>query len=69
MIIERMMDPTESVFRMVMKVMKRDGKSHPAIEKSIRDLVLKKLQSELTFQEFKDLFIILFCKTVNTQPI
>lgn len=65
MIIERNQDPTESVFRMIMKIAKRDGRSHPAIEKSVRDLVLKKLQSEITFKEFKDIFVILFCKMVR----
>lgn len=65
MILERIDDPEESVFRLILKIEKRGGKTHPTIEQKIRDLILTKLQAEITFEEFKRLFIILFCKIVS----
>lgn len=64
MILERVQDPEESIFRLVMKIEKRAGKSHPTINTKIRDLILMKLQAEITFDEFKEIFIVFFCKTV-----
>lgn len=61
MIFERVSDPEESVFRLVTKLIQK-GKPDDRIEARIRPLIIPKLHSELTFEEFQELFTIFFCK-------
>ena len=51
MIIERLQDPEESIFRMINKIIQK-GKYDERIEVRIRPIMLPKLHSELTFDEF-----------------
>ena len=51
MIIERLQDPEESIFRMINKIIQK-GKYDERIEFRIRPIMLPKLHSELTFDEF-----------------
>lgn len=62
MIIERVNDPEESVFRLITKLIQR-GKADDRIDSRIRPIILPKLHSELTFDEFQNMFLLFFCKT------
>jgi hypothetical protein len=65
MIIERIDDPEQSIFKLAAKIEKRKGRTHPAIEAKMRMIIVNKLQAQLTLQEFKNLFMIIFCKMVK----
>ena len=65
MIVERHQDPEKSVFRLVRKIENRSGKTHESIESRIRAILGYKMQAELTYREFRELFIVLFCKMVS----
>ena len=65
LILERLHDPEVSIFKLIRKIEKRNNRTHESIEMRIKKLILIKLQSELTYEEFKDLFIIVFCKMVR----
>lgn len=65
MALERGDDPDESIFKLLMKIEKRNGKSHEEIEKRIQKWLALKLRSEMTYQEFEDHFLIHFCKFVR----
>lgn len=62
MIIERVSDPEESVFRLISKLIQR-GRPDERIDNRIRPVILPKLHGELTFDEFQDMFLIFFCKS------
>lgn len=61
MIIERVSDPEESVFRLITKLIQK-GKPDERIEAKIRPLIIPKLHSELSFEEFQEQLTIFFCK-------
>lgn len=61
MIIERVNDPEESVFRLITKLIQK-GKPDERIDARIRPLIIPKLHGELTFEEFQEMFLIFFCK-------
>lgn len=61
MIIERVNDPEESVFRLITKLIQK-GKADERIDARIRPLIIPKLHGELTFEEFQEMFLIFFCK-------
>lgn len=67
MIVERLHDPEESVFRLLNKLIKK-GKADDRIESRMKLLVCPKLHSELTFEEFKELFILIFAKMNELSP-
>lgn len=67
LILERLHDPEESVFRLINKLIKR-GKSDDRIENRLRLVVGPKLHSELTFEEFKEVFILIFAKMNELSP-
>lgn len=67
MILERVSDPEESVFRLITKLIQK-GKEDERIEARIKPLVLPKLHSELTFEEFQELFVLFFCKAKDISP-
>ena len=50
MSLERNDDPEESLFKYLMKIEKRRGKTHEEIEKRILKLIIVKLQAEMTYQ-------------------
>lgn len=61
MVFERVSDPEESVFRLITKLIQK-GKPDERIEARIRPLIIPKLHSELTFEEFQEQLTIFFCK-------
>ena len=64
MIMERNQDPEESIFKIILKIVKREGRSHHYLEGNIAKLILQKLQAELSLSQFEHLFVVLFCKMV-----
>ena len=67
MIIERLQDPEESIFRMINKIIQK-GKYDERIEVRIRPIMLPKLHSELTFDEFVEQLTIFLCKAKDVNP-
>lgn len=67
MIIERVNDPEESVFRLITKLIQK-GKPDERIDNRIRPIILPKLHGELTFDEFQEMFLIFFCKAKDISP-
>lgn len=65
MSLERKEDPDESIFKLLMKIEKRKGKSHEQIESRILKRIRTKLQAEMTYDEFENTFLVYFCKLVS----
>lgn len=65
MALERSDDPDESLFKLIMKIERRNGKTHEEIEKRIHKWLSLKLRSEIQYPEFEDHFLIHFCKFVS----
>lgn len=65
MTLERQEDPEESLFRLLMKIEKRNGRTHEQIESRILKWIRIKLQAEMTYNEFENHFLVYFCKLNN----
>lgn len=64
MILESKHDPYDSIFNFIKKIQK-SGRYHPMLKQFLRALLLQKLQSEITFDEFKHNLLIIICKLVS----
>lgn len=63
MYLERDFDPEESMFKILKKIEQRNGRMHPKIEILIQKLYKPKIECDISnFEEFKNHFIVLFCK-------
>lgn len=67
MVMERLHDPEESIFRLVTKLIQK-GKPDDRIDSRIKLVIIPKLHMELTQEEFNELFVIFFCKSKEISP-
>jgi len=65
MLMERGFDPEESMFKVLTKIVNREGKMHDTILRLIAKNYLAKLEADISdYSEFLEHFIILFTRCV-----